>query len=525
MRLEVRRYLVCLPILLVAFALRMWEIDARSLWFDESFEYWASVVPLRDIPATVVSSYQPPLFNVLLHVWLVVGDHAVWLRFLSVGFSLLSVVGLMRLGNDLLGLRGAAVFGLLMAVFPTEIKYAQEVAEYAMLSFALAWSLLALRRAVDAGTWRAWMLWATFGAWAIYGHYGAGLVILALSGLVFVAHVLDKRIDQIKRQVVAGLATFVFCVPLMFFLPKQLAAQANQREVVSLGPSVRAELEYFIEKTGETFLFPLTGWPFSSVPMWVPQLCVYGVLALSLLVVFGRHRRLKRMVLWFWGAYLTYYLLVRTSFYAYGSFGFRYMLILLPLFVALIGVTALWLYASRFRVVRALGVGWLGFTVILALYSLPNRSISAATRGRTGWPETEDMREVVGYWGEHPAGDLPTYVYYGSIPAFRYYARFYGLETASSLPPTWYATCWQGLPADYCRGGDITYGAWIRHLPPGEKVTSIRETMGEIPARFWLVASHTANEDRVIVDALGDAYRVEEAFRRVGATAYLLTQR
>jgi hypothetical protein len=199
------------------------------------------------------------------------------------------------------------------------------------------------------------------------------------------------------------------------------------------------------------------------------------------------------------------------------------MLILMPLFVSLIAITALWLFSSRFWILKAIGWGLLSLVVLLALYSLPNRSVSEVTRGHTLWPETQDMREIVRHWGEHPAGDAPTYVFYGAVPAFRYYARFYGFEDSAPLPPTWYSTCWSGSPAVYCNGGRITYGAWVRNRSPSDMIASIRETMGGIPERYWLIFSHTVDEDRVIVENLQDEYVVEEEFRRVGAVAYLMT--
>jgi hypothetical protein len=518
-----KKHLVFVAIILLAFALRMWGVDARSLWFDESFEYWASVVGLQDLPATVVASFQPPLYNLLLHFWVSLGSSAIWLRFLSVALSILSLLGVMIVGYELFGLKGAAASGLLMAILPTEIKYAQEAAEYALMSFALSWSLVALFRALRVSSWKTWGLWGIFCTVAVYSHYGAGITVLAVSVLVVIESIWERKLDMLGKQVGAALLGLVLGLPLLRFLPKQSMAQQTGRAV--LGMSLFYELRDFIANTGRTFLFPLTGSPFSPIPEWLAPLCAGGILCLSPVMLLSRSGELKRLFVWFWGAYLAYYWAVGTSLYAYGNYGFRYMLVLLPLFVLVIVAVVLELYESRLLIVKATGVGLLCLITTCALCSLPNRQISQITRGDTAWPETEDMREVVSYWGQHPSQRAPTYIYYGAAPAFRYYARLYGFERDVSLPAVWFFSCWRGSGAEYCVVDNVYYGAGLRPLPLDDKISSVQKTFDVMPERFWLVFSHIhAGEDKPIVEGFLSDYRVEDAFRRVGAVAYLLTE-
>ncbi|HXF62512.1 MAG TPA: glycosyltransferase family 39 protein, partial [Caldilineaceae bacterium] len=200
-------------VLLLAFALRLWAIDARSLWFDEAYEYWSAVVPPGALPATVMTSFQPPLYSYLLHIWLRFGDHAVWLRWLSVAFSLVGVAGMVRLGRRWLGVRGAAIAGLVWATLPPQVKYAQEVAEYALLSALLVWLLAALAQAVDAGRWRDWMGWGLAAALAVYSHYGAAVVVLALSLTLFVQHAWQRRTAALVKQGAVSLGALLLGIP------------------------------------------------------------------------------------------------------------------------------------------------------------------------------------------------------------------------------------------------------------------------------------------------------------------------
>lgn len=519
-----QKYLICIPILVFAFALRMWEIDARSMWFDESVEYWTSTVGLRDLPATVTTSFQPPLYSFLLHFWLNFGPNAIWLRFLSVAFSVLGLLGLMVLGRRLFGIRGSVVAGLLMATLPTEIKYAQEVAEYALMTFMLSWVLLSLFRAIRISTWKAWGIWGIFCVMAVYSHYGAAISVFVLSFITFIENIFLHKLEKLRKQASVMILSLVLGLPLSYFLPKQLLAQ--RRNTVVLGDFIY-EIKSLIENAGKTFLFPLTGEPFSSLPKWLPLLGIGSILLLSLvMLLFCQDKDLKRVFLWFWGGYLVYYWSVRASLYAYGNYGFRYMLILLPLFVTLITAVITKLYEFRFPFAKAIAIGLLFLIIALEIYSLPNRSISEKTRNYTAWPETQDAREVVLYWRQHSSYDTPTYIYYGAAPAFRYYARLYGIEQEVLLPPAWYISCWQGLPVEHCVVDNVYYGVWFRSFSLEDKVSSIQNTFGTMPKKFWIIFSHIyADENNDIVRQLLDDYKIEDEFRRVNAVAYLLMER
>ena len=172
-----RRYLLFSLILLLAFALRVWDINARSLWFDEAFEYWSANAPFWELPGNVLTSYQPPLYTYLLHMWLKFGIEAVWLRFLSVGLSMLNVVGVMIWGHRLSGLRGALIAGGMAAILPSEVRYAQEVGEYAIMGCALTWVLSFLDYASNNPRWMFWGLWGLFSVISVYTHYGAIIVM------------------------------------------------------------------------------------------------------------------------------------------------------------------------------------------------------------------------------------------------------------------------------------------------------------------------------------------------------------
>ncbi|RLC83794.1 MAG: hypothetical protein DRI79_13630 [Chloroflexi bacterium] len=518
-----RKYVSLVLVLLIAFALRMWDIDARSLWFDEAFEYWSANVDFAQLYQTVLTAYQPPLYTYLLHLWLNFGIEAIWLRFLSVVLSMLGLVGMLTWGCRLFGLRGALVAGIIMAVLPPEIRYAQEAAEYALMECLLVWGLNFLHYTFKSPSWKIWVSWGLLSVLSVCSHYGATIVVISVEVITFLENLLSNRKDNLSRQVAIALFSIMLAIPILaYFLPNQI-----RRQLPVLVPSMpfsMMELEKFVLSMGDTFLFHLVGWPFSSLPKWLGQTVIYVILAFSVVILIRSSSEAQRRTLvWFLGTYVAYFVTVEAGLYAYGNYGFRYALILSPLFIlvatAVINQFVQWKRTLESFVLLLTIVG-------LAVYSLPNRTVSQVTRGGQPWPETEDLREVTECWIEYRNENAITYVYYGALPAFRYYIRLYGLESNYPLPPTWYSSCWAQTSDEYCSSNGVFYGEWFRSFSPEEKRLSIQRTLGHMPEQFWLIFSHVSgNEDEVILRGLSETYTVIFSCEKVNASAYLLNQR
>jgi mannosyltransferase len=136
-----------LGILLVAFVLRVYRLEAQSIWWDEGHSIQMASAPLAQIPTLPGMDVHPPGYFVLLHQWMAIAGRSEFaLRYLSVAFSLLTVALLMRFGGALVALAGTSprartslAVGGLAALSPLYVAYAQEVRMYAVVTlFALA---------------------------------------------------------------------------------------------------------------------------------------------------------------------------------------------------------------------------------------------------------------------------------------------------------------------------------------------------------------------------------------------------
>lgn len=505
-------------ILVLALALRLWDLGARSLWFDEASEYWVATAPLSQLAHFVsVGSGDPPLFSFLLHFWMKVGTNESWLRLLSVIASLAGVAGVMVLGRRLGGVPAAVAAGVLAAINPPDIRYAQEVGQYALMMGTVSWSLVALH-----GLWnetgRRWVIgWAAVAFLATTAYYASVFCVLVPCGCALVEALVRRDRARSRRLALAlGIYALVTAPVLWAVLPDQLERVLNTRAALAEYPQQRPEGIALVWRwLANLFGFFFTGFPFSRVPTWIPVVSALALLGLAM-------RARPRWTLWFAAAWAAYGIAGLLEIF---PFGFRWGLILCP--PALVLVSIGFTMGARDRALKLFGA--LAFTGLIAcsLVSLPNRTVRDAIdpQRTVQWPETEDMRPVVEYWHDKWSRSQPTYVFYGAAPAFAYYLQRYP-DTRGDLPPTWNLACWHDdTPPDFCRSGNIYYGRWLRSLPtPEAKIKSLSQTIVDQPREFWIVFSHVHGSESadMMVRIKQNGYVMADWVERRAAGAVLM---
>jgi mannosyltransferase len=210
-----------LVFLLLAGALRLYAIDAQSLWYDEGFSVYLARMDLTEITARTAADIQPPLYYYLLHGWIGwFGDGEPSSRGLSALFGVLTVPLMYAVGKQLFRSRLAGLLAASMiAIAPLHIWYGQEIRMYTLLTFLCLLSsyflLLIVRRAdptiEDPKQSRVWvdgLLWLGYAATsvaALYTHYFA-FFVLAFQG-VYVLFVWIVRGFRPMRLLVGGVAS------------------------------------------------------------------------------------------------------------------------------------------------------------------------------------------------------------------------------------------------------------------------------------------------------------------------------
>lgn len=494
-------------ILLAALAIRCWDLNARSLWFDEAGEYWVATAPLSALAGSVrTGTGDPPLYSFLLHGWLTLGSSVLWMRALSVIASVAGVAGVMSLAHRLAGRRAALAAGLLMAFLPADIRYAQDAGQYALMLAASAWNLVFLHRLWTTPSPRAGIGWAATALVASYAYYGAVIAVGAPFAYAAVESFVRRDRARIRAGLTAIAAYAVGILPLvLYFLPGQLA-RVFATDVSSAGAHTIAT--WF----NQVLAFQFTGWPYTRVPAWVP-------VAASLLLLGLAARTGRRALAWLGATWAVHALADAAGVFPYG---FRWGLILTPLLVATMA-NGFASAAQRWtRIAAHIAIAGL---VLASVVSLPNRTLRDALYREAGWPwpETEDLRAVLSHWRANRTGAEPTYIYYGAAPAFAYYTR--DEAWARDLHSAWYLACWHE-DGRACGAANVHFGHWLRDRNDTQRVADVFRALGGTPASFWIVFSHIQpNDDRdLVANLVANGYRIESAYQGTGAAVFRMTR-
>ncbi len=177
-------------ITLFAFALRVFLLDAQSLWYDEGVTAEVARRGIAELTRWTAHDIQPPLYYYVVASWGRLAGWSEWsLRFPSVFFGTLIVPLLAAVAIALTRRRSAGILAaLLAALHPLLVYYSQEARMYAMLT-ALGVALAYLVIHAESGIMHRRLHWATYVAVAtaaIYTHYFAFFLLFALAVAFFV---------------------------------------------------------------------------------------------------------------------------------------------------------------------------------------------------------------------------------------------------------------------------------------------------------------------------------------------------
>lgn len=261
-------------ILVAALAARLPGLGTRPLWYDEAFAVLFSAQgPAKMLYGTlnveggVAADVHPILYYTLLWLWGEIFGRDPWIvRILSVILGV-AVVGVgYLLARRLFGRRVGFAAGLILALSPFQLHYAQEVRMYALLALVLTLATLVHWRAMrEGGRWR-WVLFAVLAAIGMYTHVLASTYLLALA----LIPILRRDWRSAIWTGLSGLSALLLFLPWLLRIPAQLA---------------RVDQFYWVETPGaadlvRTLLIFVGGLP---VPEWaLPILLFCSILILVL---------------------------------------------------------------------------------------------------------------------------------------------------------------------------------------------------------------------------------------------------
>ena len=278
-------------ILLLAAALRVYDVGGRDLWVDEANGVLMSQESLSGLFERLKLDSSPPLYYIMLHGWIkLFGDGEAAVRAVSVLAGLVLVACVFIVGRRLFSLETGAIAAALVATSPIQVFYSQQARMYSLLPALALLSIYWLWLAVVYDKRRFVVAYGVATLAALYVH-NYGLYLLPAHAAVLVwSGALRKK----PGTWLACLACIV--IGYLPWLPTLLVQLQNETHYSWYRPfwreyglwgALRRTLESFAPGGPQPLYVDLRGWQSGGRVAAV----VFAVIAgLGMLRVFARPR-------------------------------------------------------------------------------------------------------------------------------------------------------------------------------------------------------------------------------------------
>ena len=243
---------------LLAFALRLYRLDAPWLRWDEGWSIGLGSLSWPEIPRVAALEVHPPLFYLLLKPWLWLGKSSFSVRFFAVIGGVLLVplgyaVARRWSGRERVGWLAA----LYMAVAPLLVYYGQVARMYPLCALLILLSAYFLLRALDGertGDYVAFVLASTAALYTFY--YNA----FALAALLAYALLVQPR--RWRSILLSGVAMSALYTPWIIYAAGEMLSRVWERTGFSLAPESAAQLAELLRHGLFALIFAYgLGWP------------------------------------------------------------------------------------------------------------------------------------------------------------------------------------------------------------------------------------------------------------------------
>jgi len=180
-------YALLAVIVAVAAALRLPNLGAASLWWDEFITLGVARLPLDRLlhqlssaaPSDTGIELFPPLYHLAVHALIQLSSDDATLRLLSVASGTATAAALYLLVKDSFNARTGIYAAALCSLSLYHIHYSRELRPYSLFLLLSVVSLLLVQKALASGRARCWAAWSVSAALLLYSSYAALPVLAA----------------------------------------------------------------------------------------------------------------------------------------------------------------------------------------------------------------------------------------------------------------------------------------------------------------------------------------------------------
>lgn len=298
----------------------LFHLTHSALWGDEWVEYYFSQKSMRtgEMYDAIVTTFQPPLYNFIMHFWLKISQSIFWFRLFNVFIGLATGFFIYKTIQKLYTKKAAALSITVLAVCYQWIFCIQECSEYALMLMCLSASVyfyISCTQNFDYFLFAGFVLSSIL---AIYSQYGSIFVVLPLLAIYFFRTVFDAQVQKKRKVIIFGTYVFslaVFAAPLyLFFLKEQLAHNGISNNPVAFSSDIIRDFPFvFGQIIGYLFDANTGG-------IWAAVLSVISVILLALCLMIVTDRNVswvkKSIILTLLSCYVLHFVLVQMHIYA-----------------------------------------------------------------------------------------------------------------------------------------------------------------------------------------------------------------
>lgn len=395
-------------VLLVAIALRFYQLGAESLWIDE-------MLSIEDAENFTWSDPSVrPLYYFLLQQWMVFGSSDVWLRSLAVFFDLGSVVLIYHLGRYVLNQTTGTLAALIYSISPIFINHAQEIRMYSLSTFLCLAGTVVLAHGLEQPKPKHIVGWIVLRLLAILA-FPINILMLLADAILLVWRFRDRK----RLLTVFGAGLVIVGLLWIPFIPIFLKALAKFSDSWSASLPPPDPFDIISKLTNFT-----TFWPSSALVDPLPLKLGYALYTVGLTVVLGygllnRQRYSNRLVWIIVWAIVPLLPILLKSWVSSSLWVARYLLFTAPYFIILIVHGFLGILSRK---------KWLGIALafIYGMAIIGSLGFYYSATYRDDWKgaaaiveQNEQPGDVVGQFADIPRADMGLLRYYeGDSPAY-----------------------------------------------------------------------------------------------------------
>ena len=400
----------------------LFHLMHSDLWGDEWVEYYYSQEAIRTgaLYNKIILTFQPPLYNYLMHFWLKISTTLLWFRLFNVVLGCFSFGFLYGTLSILINRKVAAIVPCILAICYQWIYCIQECSEYALMLCCVFGAIMFYVKCYEKFNYLRMIGFILCNVLAIYSQYGSVFVVLPLLLLFFFEYGLKKQTNKKTKIIVFSSYIFsavVFAAPLYFkFAKLQLEHNQIAENTVGISSDLFNDMPFTFGKI-ISYLFHV-----NSNDYWPLILGMLGVILFAISLHLIKDEKIetvkKSLLAGLWSGYILHYLLVQFHVYAMvhpnQSAGFlsRYSYFYIPIIFVVLPVI-INEYVKRHKSEKSLKryiCLLLGGTLIL----------TSAVTTLKNWNKTYD-RQFAKIWMQNEGWKDTTYLYGVAYFGFDYY--------------------------------------------------------------------------------------------------------